>query len=170
MATVVPVDAAAPVMDAPDEEPLKLNNKSREEPDLDITPMIDITFLLLIFFLVASKMDEEAAVNLPPAKTGVGVASKKSVVLIVRAAGGEKTTISAVDGTEFPLTTMEEQEENITKYVKDLMDPQKSDAKTEILIKGEADISHGEFARVAKAAGKAAPEGTPLHVAVEEKQ
>ncbi len=33
--------------------------------------MIDIVFLLLIFFLVASKMDESAAVRLPPARHGV---------------------------------------------------------------------------------------------------
>lgn len=38
--------------------------KNSEEIDLDITPMIDVTFLLLIFFMVASTMQ-------PPPKSAV---------------------------------------------------------------------------------------------------
>ena len=34
-----------------EELPISVSNRKREEGDLDITPMIDITFLLLIFFL-----------------------------------------------------------------------------------------------------------------------
>ena len=34
-----------------------------DDAEMDITPMIDITFLLLIFFLVASKMDEGATLD-----------------------------------------------------------------------------------------------------------
>ena len=30
--------------------------KKKDEADLDITPMIDVTFLLLIFFMVTSTM------------------------------------------------------------------------------------------------------------------
>ena len=39
----------------------------KDEGDLDITPMIDITFLLLIFFLVASTSEMQDAVKLPEA-------------------------------------------------------------------------------------------------------
>ena len=44
--------------------------RSLEEAEMDITPMIDCTFLLLIFFLVTSKMKPELAVDLPKAKHG----------------------------------------------------------------------------------------------------
>ena len=39
--------------------------KKREESELDITPMIDITFLLLAFFVVVSKMDPTLAIPVP---------------------------------------------------------------------------------------------------------
>ena len=53
------------------------------ETEMDITPMIDITFLLLIFFLVASKMDPNNAVALPKARYGTSVVEKNSVVILV---------------------------------------------------------------------------------------
>ncbi len=40
-----------------------MKKKKAEEADLDITPMIDVTFLLLIFFMVASKMDPQKQAN-----------------------------------------------------------------------------------------------------------
>ena len=42
--------------------PLKM--QSLEEPRLDLTPMIDVVFQLLIFFLVAAKFEEEER-NMP---------------------------------------------------------------------------------------------------------
>ena len=43
--------ATAPTAEQEAEElPISVSNRKREEGDLDITPMIDITFLLLIFF------------------------------------------------------------------------------------------------------------------------
>ncbi|MEZ6094618.1 MAG: biopolymer transporter ExbD [Pirellulaceae bacterium] len=54
-----------------------------EDNELDITPMIDITFLLLAFFVVASKMDPSAAVDLPRASFGDPVSEKDSVVFII---------------------------------------------------------------------------------------
>ncbi|MCP4817216.1 MAG: biopolymer transporter ExbD, partial [Planctomycetaceae bacterium] len=48
------------------EPALRLGARRREEDvEMDITPMIDVTFLLLIFFLVASKMSADQAVALP---------------------------------------------------------------------------------------------------------
>lgn len=38
--------------------------------DLDITPMIDVTFLLLIFFMVTSTMQATPDKDLPPAVSG----------------------------------------------------------------------------------------------------
>ena len=47
--------------------------KRKRNPDdgeMDVTPMIDVTFLLLAFFVVVSKMDPQAAVDLPKASYG----------------------------------------------------------------------------------------------------
>ena len=54
-----------------------------EDADLDITPMIDITFLLLAFFVVVSKMDAQPPVEMPMAVNGATVAEENCVVIIV---------------------------------------------------------------------------------------
>ncbi len=54
-----------------------------EDAELDITPMIDITFLLLSFFVVVSKMDPTQSVDLPRASFGEAVSEKESVVFLI---------------------------------------------------------------------------------------
>lgn len=44
--------------------------QQKTEGDLDITPMIDVTFLLLIFFMVTSTMQATPDKDLPPAVSG----------------------------------------------------------------------------------------------------
>ena len=58
---------------------IELPKKERNPDDgeLDITPMIDVTFLLLAFFVVVSKMDPSASVALPIASYGQSVQEKK---------------------------------------------------------------------------------------------
>jgi len=50
---------------------LKLQNHTIEEPDLNLTSLIDVVFLLLIFFMVSTTFDRQAAlkVDLPEAST-----------------------------------------------------------------------------------------------------
>jgi len=59
-----------PVEDQTDRPETLKPRRQLEDTEMDITPMIDVTFLLLIFFIVASKMDESANVPLPPAAPG----------------------------------------------------------------------------------------------------
>ena len=159
--------ATAPTAEQEAEElPISISNRKREEGDLDITPMIDITFLLLIFFLVSSKMDQDAAVDLPPAKNGMGVVNNQSVMLILRKGQDRRALISNGGGREFPLSSsLESQEDEITKYVQDEI---KLRDKFSIIIKAEKEVSHGEVSRVTKAAGKAANDSIQLHLAVME--
>lgn len=67
------------------EEEFDIRKKGRRDDDaeMDITPMIDITFLLLAFFVMVSKMDPQLAVDLPEAQFGTNVPDKNCVVLVV---------------------------------------------------------------------------------------
>lgn len=66
-----------------------IKKKQNEDADLDITPMIDVVFLLLIFFMVTSTMDDQKAANVPPAKHGVGAdANKATIVSVIADPGG----------------------------------------------------------------------------------
>ncbi len=81
-----------------DDRPIQLPKRPLQEADMDITPMIDITFLLLIFFLVASRMDADIQVSLPPARHGTAVATKNSVILTVAQGTGGQARIYKGDG------------------------------------------------------------------------
>lgn len=50
---------------------MNFRNKPVEEPDLNITPLIDIVFLLLIFFMVSTtfKQEFEVGIDLPQASS-----------------------------------------------------------------------------------------------------
>lgn len=65
------------------DQAFKPRRRKGDEAELDITPMIDITFLLLSFFVVASKMDPSAAVAVPKAQYGETVSEKNCVCLLV---------------------------------------------------------------------------------------
>ena len=133
-----------------------------EESDMDITPMIDITFLLLIFFIVASRIDADTQVTLPSARHGTAVATKSSVMLTL--AGEEPATIykgdGTVPGTELSSTDAEDQELEIADYVQQAMD----DGKENVILKAEKNVKHRDVSRVAKAIGLV--EGSRLYVAV----
>ena len=48
---------------------MKLRRPRREEPDINLTPLIDVVFLLLIFFMVSTTFDRDAelSIELPEA-------------------------------------------------------------------------------------------------------
>lgn len=64
-----PKPAPVPVP-APDDneepEPLELNVKRTEDDGLDMTPMVDVTFLLLIFFMVTAAFSLQMSLEIPP--------------------------------------------------------------------------------------------------------
>lgn len=54
------------------------------DEDLDITSMIDMTFLLLTFFMVTSTMDPVSSAELPPSKTGRMVETKDRLEIMLQ--------------------------------------------------------------------------------------
>lgn len=70
--------------------------RRRDHPDMEITPLIDVVFLLLIFFLVTTSFSQasggegqesEIDVELPKATTGQQASRSEQVVLFVTADG-----------------------------------------------------------------------------------
>ncbi|NNJ26937.1 ExbD/TolR family protein [Alienimonas chondri] len=64
--------------------------EKRKELDFDITPMIDVVFLLLIFFMVSSTMQEPSKSDAPPAVHGQGIDAGGTIkVTLLPEVGGE---------------------------------------------------------------------------------
>jgi len=134
---------------------------SAEEADLDITPMIDVTFLLLIFFMVTSTMQQESAVNVPPANFGVGKdASTSTIITILADKGGGPARVLLGDGSGDEARSMD----LVTAYVQQGV----SQGKRQVIIKADRDVNHGKVQEVLKALGEI--EDLEFAVGVEEMQ
>lgn len=55
----------ATVGDEDDVEPAPLPRKKRDDGELDMTPMVDVTFLLLIFFMVTASFSLQKSIPMP---------------------------------------------------------------------------------------------------------
>ena len=122
---------------------------------MDITPMIDMVFLLLIFFLVASKIDQATSVKLPPARRGVAIAQENAIIVIVKKGSGNSVVVARRDGTAFS-ADLETQEEEIAAYVEAGLSgsPPFERPMDTIIVKAEGSVKEGDVARVAQAIGR----------------
>ena len=128
------------------------------EDELDITPMIDVTFLLLIFFMVTSTMEQEGALQIPPAKNGLGVSSDESCILSIYDDDGTPGVYLAdAERKNGPVAT-----EQVTPYVN-------QNKKKYVIIKADRSVPSGFVEEVARAAAEAEIEDLQFFVAVQDK-
>lgn len=115
------------------------------DEELDITPMIDVTFLLLIFFMVSSTMQQEAKLQIPPAKHGEGVAMDTAIILTIATRDGEPQ-IYLGDGIKESPSTLGE----IPPYV----ESQVKSGKSTLVIKADRELPSGYVEEVARTANE----------------
>lgn len=142
---------ATEVMD--EEEPVLPTNRFQDDTEMDITPMIDCTFLLLIFFTVTSSPDAQTALQLASAKYGIGVAQNESLIISLAESGGASADIYLADGKRGePLRgTAAEQEAEIQQAV----EAARAEGKDKVLNKAERGVAYRDVARVASASAAA---------------
>ena len=106
----------------------------RSQADLDITPMIDVTFLLLIFFMVSSTMQATPDVEVPPAEYGLGVEKENATVVTVKrpASGGETGTIELPGGRAATLDDVRREIESAVQA-----------GRTKAIVRADRETPHG---------------------------
>lgn len=161
MASVVAEPASVDEMEV--EEEFLRSRPPNMDDELDITPMIDITFLLLIFFLVSSKMNAEQTVDLPKARHGSVIAGKESVIILMKRGDGDQAQVQKSDGSDFDLD-LEQQNAEIAEYVQAGLDA----GKKHVIIKAEGTVRHGEIGRVSEAISESMEPGEVINIAVME--
>lgn len=133
-------------------EPL-IRSRTFEESEMEITSMIDLTFLLLIFFLVAGKMDPSGQLQLPPARYGKPVVEKSSIILTLAAGEEGKAVVYCGNGindqTRLHSADLAAQEDEVANYVEKQF---LAGAKENVLIKAGKGIKQREVWRISKAA------------------
>lgn len=145
------------------DEPIRLRRRALDEPELDITPMIDLTFLLLIFFLVTSVPDVQRALELPPARHGVAADPASALIVTLTWDGaGQPPRLFLADGrVGEPLAGgLEAWDAALEAAARRAI----NEGKGSVLIKAERGVQHRYVARVAAATAKASD--LRVHVAV----
>lgn len=62
---------------------MRLQPNRREDPDVNLTPLIDVVFLLLIFFMVSTTFERETEISIElPEASGQPMQTEKQVVEI----------------------------------------------------------------------------------------
>ena len=166
-------------------------SRNRANIGFNMTPMIDIVFLLLIFFLVASIPDMQVEADLPPARHGVGVNPRSAIVFtLAERAGRESARVYLSDGKSGqPIPAdLAGQDAAIDRALRgasgvllpDDIGEQEAiirravstgfhrDGLTTVLLKAEKGVLHRDVARVAQAVADADAEGIQLNLAVYE--
>lgn len=147
-----------------DVEPIIRRRRVRQDAEMDITPMIDITFLLLIFFLVCSSIDQQSSVELPSARYGTSVSEKNATVITLDVEGDQTLVyLGGLDGTLLPQDRVAQEDAVLAAIEEGLRA-----GRDIVLIKGEAIAKHGKISQVASIVGQV--EGVQLFLAVNEKR
>jgi biopolymer transport protein ExbD len=144
-----------------------LPRKKRDDDEMDITPMIDITFLLLIFFIVCSTMDPTKIGQIPEADNGLAIAAKNSAVIFINPGAGDDVLLSRYDGTEFS-TDEDAQASEIIEYITEEMERAQGKSKKHVMLFGDGEVKVGQVTRIQKIIGDAFEDLNSTYIAVKE--
>ena len=148
---------------------LRKRKRSSNEDEMDITPMIDIVFLLLAFFVVVSKMDPTDAVAFPTSRHGDSVPDRNTVSVFVISNGKEIPNVY-LGGKKDELLcsgSIEDIEEQVSEYVAGEM--LNNPLKTAVVIKADKDVQFRYIDIMKQAIGGHLHETHSLNVAIEDK-
>lgn len=87
---------------------MKFQPKQHEEVDLNITPLIDVVFLLLIFFMVSTTFDHESEVNITLPKASKEIAQAKPDAINVAIDGESRIFINKKELLNSQISTIKE--------------------------------------------------------------
>ncbi len=121
--------------------------------DLDMTPMIDCVFLLLIFFVMGVIPDMQTAVELPPARYGVAADPRQSVFITVADRGGAGPAwVYLADGKVGDPLPDDPKLQQAT--IVEAVQAGRREGKTGVILKAERSVRHAEVSRLAEAASQ----------------
>lgn len=105
--------------------------RSDSDVDLDITPMIDVVFLLLIFFMVTSTMQSKKELDVPPARNGTGVSSTDATIISLTKPPDSTTPPGVILSTGQPGSFDDIQKDVETGF---------GEGKAKVIIKADRDV------------------------------
>lgn len=143
-----------------DSDELPPRKQKPRNDEIDVAPLIDVTFLLLMYFMVQQAINPRGDANVPEARHGVPTDKKTSSVISVKAVKGQKQPriiLGDTSGEEGSFAT-------IPRYVQNGLKQQKHD----VIIQAEREVPYGFVQQVLKTVNKV--EGVRIAIAVKDKK
>jgi biopolymer transport protein ExbD len=143
-----------------DDQPF-LQRRRPGEAELDFTSMIDVTFLLLIFFMVGAKMETTKPVDLPISTSGQGIEVSRATAFVLRQEDNQ-----VVDRE--PVVELENGLPSTLAEVRQIVRTRVDEGRREFIIRAERRVPNGLVQALARAVQET--EGVKFFVAVEEQK
>ena len=123
---------------------MKFKRQSKSEVDVNLTPLIDVVFLLLIFFMVSTTFTDktELAIDLPEAKGQLQMESQGAIEVVVSQSGNYSVNGKKLLNARF--STLKSAIEKISE----------GDYKKPFIITADAQSPHQAVVMVMDAAGQ----------------
>jgi biopolymer transport protein ExbD len=150
-----------------EEDDFVMPKRKRDDDEMDITPMIDITFLLLIFFIVCSTMDPTKIGNIPEADNGLAISAKNSAVIFINPLNADEVVLSRIDGSEFSRDE-DAQASEIIEYITEELEKSLGASKEHVMLFGDGEVKVGQVTRIQKLIGDAFEDMEATYIAVKE--
>lgn len=121
---------------------MNLRGEKKEAPDINLTPLIDVVFLLLIFFMVSTtfKRDAELKIELPESSAKPVQVERKTLEVVIDAKGH-----FYIDNKEVIGSTLKSLMQAIDKFAK-------GNFKQPLVIRADANTPHHAVVMVMDAA------------------
>ena len=141
------------------------HRKEEEMPEFDITAMVDLVFLMNLYFLVTFITVAMGELALPPADHASALDADTAVVLsLVRSLDGESVTVYIGDGEKGDaLTDAAEQERRVLAAIEEGV----AAGKKAVLLKAESKVRLADLFRISSLISV---DDLKLHVAVLERE
>jgi biopolymer transport protein ExbD len=128
---------------------MNLRRRAREDAEVESSSLNDIMFFLLLFFLIASTLANPNVIKimLPKAKT-TSTVQTKPLILTVKFADEEKTTIEYyIDNNKTPVS-VEELESVLVQKNEEFLDPENPDNRMSVVLRLDRDLTVQQMVNV----------------------
>ncbi|MDC0935025.1 biopolymer transporter ExbD [Pirellulales bacterium] len=119
--------------------------KGGDEGDMDLTPMVDVTFLLLIFFMITAAFAVQKAINVPP------VNEDEAVTEVVESTEDDSIVVRVDEDNVFWIGASKWDEEQRAVSQADMRNKVReareggATAPTRLLVQAHGDARHGSM-------------------------
>ncbi|MEI0602746.1 biopolymer transporter ExbD [Brachyspira alvinipulli] len=126
---------------------MKFRRRFEIKSGIDLTPMIDIVFNLLIFFMVGSTIVEtpQIEISLPKSSSAVGAEKNENIVITISKDGQKYINGYLVEDLDVNLADLAKTEGELEKPVEIRSD---EDVKTQVLISVIDSVKNAGFTRL----------------------